>query len=75
LYVPSPIICPLGPYPYCWACRHYFDCPYGFIPPALRYPVVITPALRVPSCPFCLTPLVWNPYYRRWWCPRCSIFI
>ncbi|MEM1587803.1 MAG: hypothetical protein QXL69_06770 [Candidatus Bathyarchaeia archaeon] len=75
MYIPPPpIICPLGPYPYCWLCRNYFDCPFVYLPP-VRYPVVITPVIRAPSCPFCLTPLVWSSYYKRWWCSRCALFI
>ncbi|MEM2842512.1 MAG: hypothetical protein QXZ53_01355 [Candidatus Bathyarchaeia archaeon] len=74
MYVPPlPLICPLGPYPYCWVCRNYFDCPFHFIPPP-RYPIIVA-ALTVPLCPFCNTALVWFPYYKRWYCARCLIYI
>gem|GEM_PF-1392678 len=80
MYV-QPVVfsCPIGPYPYCIYCRHYYACPYFPAPPGFPViPVIPMPPAQYPRDQFCQRcghALTWIPYAQRWLCPHCGTYL
>ncbi|WP_455368142.1 hypothetical protein [[Eubacterium] cellulosolvens] len=76
--VPVAFICPIGPYPNCVACRHFYQCPYFVFPPGSTFATSIfmppAPYPRDRFCQRCGHALVWNGDAGRWYCGRCQTY-